>query len=93
MENKIRKNLNINNKRTCVSLEDSIWGYLEDIAAAEKTSIAIICSSIAGHSSEGALTSNIRVFALNYYRFLNEMRADPSAHSLAYEKALNSNFS
>jgi predicted DNA-binding ribbon-helix-helix protein len=65
----VSRNIVVNGRRTSVRLEPAMWEALRDIAAAERSTINGIVSTIAGsRMSEGSLTSAIRVFAMAYFR-------------------------
>ncbi len=71
-----RRNININGKRTCISLEESLWHFLEEAAEKENMTISALCSKVAERTSNSSLTSNIRVFLLAYYKVLSLQKQD-----------------
>lgn len=53
---------------TSVSLEDSFWDALSDIAAARKLSVAGLVDEIDMSRRDQGLSSAIRLYVLEYYR-------------------------
>ncbi len=54
-------------RRTSISLEDSFWIALKEIAASRKTTMAALIAEI-NAGRRGNLSSAIREFVLNTYR-------------------------
>lgn len=62
-----RYNINIDGKRTSVTLEPKTWEVLKDICRYEKMTIHEICSLIASRKDGKAnMSSAIRVFLISY---------------------------
>lgn len=81
MENQVRKSavakrsIVIRGHKTSVSLEDAFWSSLHEIADGETTSVNKLIEQIDGGRAGINLSSEIRVFVLNYFRVTPETHA------------------
>ena len=57
-----------NGSKTSVSLENKFWDALQEIARREKLTTSALVERIAGNSESDNLSSEIRVFVLDYFR-------------------------
>ena len=68
----IKRSIMIAGHKTSVSLEDSFWKALKEIAKARRQSVPELIGSIDSERQMGNYTGNlslaIRVFVLDYYR-------------------------
>ncbi len=67
----IKRSITIKGHSTSISLENSFWDGLNEIAKVRKTSIASLVAEIDKNRSskqEYGLSSAVRVFILNYFR-------------------------
>lgn len=72
-----KRSLALRGHRTSVSLEDEFWQALCDIAAKKNLSINNLVAEIdEKRGMTTGLASAIRVFILNYYRILDDDRAN-----------------
>jgi predicted DNA-binding ribbon-helix-helix protein len=71
----IKRSIVIAGRKTSVSLEDAFWGGLKQIAQGRKMTLSDIVGYIDGHRPCGNLSSNIRLFVLEYTRAQREVAA------------------
>ena len=64
----IKRSIVIAGHKTSVSIEDAFWTALKEIALVRRQSLAELIGSIDGARRGGNLSSEIRVFVLDYYR-------------------------
>ncbi len=62
------RNIRVDGRRTSVRLEDAEWDALAEICAAERLTLKQVCSEVDRKRPQGAFTSGLRVFMLNYFR-------------------------
>lgn len=62
-----RRSVVLNGRKTSVSLEDDFWEALKEIAKYMGCSISDLISTISASRPSGNLSSEIRVFVLQYY--------------------------
>ena len=68
MEDRVRKrSLTLSGHRTSVSLEDTFWDALNDIASERGMSITALVSEVEARGVT-ALSQSLRAYALNWYR-------------------------
>ena len=60
--------------KTSVSLEDTFWRSLKEIAAYQHVTLSALLASIDTDRHHGNLSSAIRLFVLNFYRDQLEVR-------------------
>ena len=63
----IRHSIKVNGQQTSVSLEDSFWDALREVADKERTSLAKLVGQIAYGRTTINPSSAIRVFLLNHF--------------------------
>ena len=64
-----KRSLTVAGHRTSVSLEETFWTALAEIAAAQGSSIAALVATIDRGRAEGSnLSAAIRVYVLDWYR-------------------------
>jgi predicted DNA-binding ribbon-helix-helix protein len=64
----VKRSIVIAGQRTSVSLEDAFWRGLKEIAANHDTSVQSIVSAVRGGRGACNLSSELRLFILEYYR-------------------------
>jgi predicted DNA-binding ribbon-helix-helix protein len=64
----VKRSIVIAGHRTSISLEDSFWKALKDIAKARGETMSDIVAAIDDTRRGGNLSSAIRVFVLDHYR-------------------------
>jgi predicted DNA-binding ribbon-helix-helix protein len=74
----IKRSIVIAGRRTSVSIEDAFWGGLKQIARGRNMTLSDIVGYIDGHRPCGNLSSNIRLFVLEYVRAQRETIARDS---------------
>ena len=60
--------------KTSVSLEDAFWSAFKEIAATRKIPLSNLVSTIDKERKHGNLSSAIRLFVLDHYRRLAELK-------------------
>jgi len=73
----VKRSVVIRGRRTSVSLEDAFWGSLREIADRETTSVSNLVEKIDRGSTGVNLSSEIRVYVLNYFRALETPTLEP----------------
>ena len=69
MEDRVRKrSLTLSGHRTSISLEDTFWDALNDIASERGMSITALVSEVDEARGVTALSQSLRAYALNWYR-------------------------
>jgi predicted DNA-binding ribbon-helix-helix protein len=69
MDSTIKKrSIIIDSKQTSISLEDSFWSALREIARERTTTVSKLISTLDSSRDRGNLSSAIRVFVLDHYR-------------------------
>jgi predicted DNA-binding ribbon-helix-helix protein len=63
-----KRSIVIDGRKTSISLEDSFWSSLQNIARERATTIPKLISALDATRNENNLSSAIRVFVLNHYR-------------------------
>jgi predicted DNA-binding ribbon-helix-helix protein len=63
-----KRSIVIGSHKTSVSLEDSFWTSLREIARERATTVAELITTLDATRKGGNLSSNIRVFLLDHYR-------------------------
>ena len=64
----IKRSVAIAGHKTSVTLEDSFWEALRDIAAAESRTLSQVLGEIDGGRQSANLSSHVRLFVLEHYR-------------------------
>ena len=73
-----KRSVVIRRKRTSISLEDSFWNSLHDIAQTENLTIGEFIDTIPRDIIAPSLSSGVRIAVLEYYQHLSRMRETPS---------------
>ena len=63
----VKRSIIINGHKTSVSLEDAFWQAVKEIALLRGTTLSNIISSIDAGRESRNLSSNIRLFVLDFY--------------------------
>ena len=66
----VKRSVVIAGQKTSVSLEDSFWIALKEVARAQEMPLCELITGIDAQRSEGNLSSAIRLFVLNHFREL-----------------------
>jgi predicted DNA-binding ribbon-helix-helix protein len=64
----VKRSIVIAGHRTSISLEDSFWKALKEIAATRDETLSDLVAAIDDRRRGGNLSSAIRVFVLDHYR-------------------------
>jgi predicted DNA-binding ribbon-helix-helix protein len=64
----VKYSINIEGRRTSISLEPSFWASAHFVAAEEKIPFGTLCAQIDERRSEGNLSSAIRVYVVDCFR-------------------------
>jgi predicted DNA-binding ribbon-helix-helix protein len=75
----VSRNVTISGHRTSIRLQREMWDALEEICRRERVTLHQLCSRIAAGKSSRSLTSEVRVFAVSYFR----AAADDEGHRRA----------
>ena len=70
----LKRSIVIAGHKTSVSLEDAFWSALKEIAATRKIPLSDLVSTIDNERKHGNLSSAIRLFVLDHYRRLAELK-------------------
>ena len=70
----VKRSVTIAGHKTSVSLEDAFWNALKEIAATRKIPLPDLVSTINKERKHGNLSSAIRLFVLDHYRRLAELK-------------------
>jgi predicted DNA-binding ribbon-helix-helix protein len=68
-----KRTICLNERVTCVSLEDAFWDALKEIAAAQERPLSQLIAKIDSKRQHANLSSAIRLFVLNQYRLATEI--------------------
>jgi predicted DNA-binding ribbon-helix-helix protein len=63
----LKRNVRLDERMTCISLEDAFWDALKEIAAAQQRSVFDLIAEINSERQQANLSSEIRLFVLNQY--------------------------
>jgi predicted DNA-binding ribbon-helix-helix protein len=63
----LKRNVRLNERMTCISLEDAFWDALKEIAAAQQRPVFDLIAKIDSKRQHANLSSEIRLFVLNHY--------------------------
>ena len=64
----ISRNVTIHGHRTSLRLQHEMWDALDEICRRESLTLHDLCSRIADGRKDRSLTSEVRVFAIGYFR-------------------------
>ena len=73
----LRKSVFIDGRKTSISLEDAFWKAMKEIAANQQITLQDLVTQIDSdrrHEKHLNLSSVIRLFVLDYYQHLTELR-------------------
>jgi predicted DNA-binding ribbon-helix-helix protein len=82
----VSRNVTISGHRTSIRLQREMWDALEEICRRERITLHQLCTRIAEIKSGRSLTSEVRVFAVGYFR----AAADDEGHRRAGHGMLDS---
>jgi predicted DNA-binding ribbon-helix-helix protein len=77
-----KRSIVIDRHKTSISLEDSFWSSLRQIARERVTTVSELIRTLDASRNGGNLSSNIRVFVLDHYRNNVARRALPERERL-----------
>ena len=72
----LKRNVRLNERMTCISLEDAFWDALKEIAAAQQRPVFDLIVGIDSKRQQANLSSEIRLFVLNHYLSATETRTN-----------------
>jgi predicted DNA-binding ribbon-helix-helix protein len=75
----VKRSIIIDGHKTSVSLEDAFWQAVKEIALLRGTTLANIVSSIDAGRESRNLSSNIRLFVLDFYH--SQLNKEPTART------------
>jgi predicted DNA-binding ribbon-helix-helix protein len=64
----VKRSIHLDGRKTSVTLEDGFWTARKEIAGAQETSASQLVLKIDGARESNNLSSEIRLFVLDYYR-------------------------
>lgn len=64
----VKRSIVINGHKTSVSLEDSFWTELKNIAHTQRVTLSVLVNTIDGTRKHSNLSSAIRLFVLHHFR-------------------------
>ena len=70
----LKRSIVIAGNKTSVHLEDAFWSAFKEIAATRKIRLSDLVSTIDNERKHGNLSSAIRLFVLDHYRHLAELK-------------------
>ena len=62
-----KRNISLNGRASCVSLEDEFWEAVKEIAATQQRPVSDLITEIDGKRQHANLSSEIRLFVLKHY--------------------------
>ena len=68
----LKRSVEIDDRKTSISLEDAFWTALQEIAALQNVRPSELIATINRHRDHANLSSTIRLYVLNHYRQLAE---------------------
>ncbi|MFV0298913.1 MAG: ribbon-helix-helix domain-containing protein [Hyphomicrobiaceae bacterium] len=74
MARPVKRSFTIGGHRTSISLETQFWEALREIARVENTSLSRLVQRIDEQRGASGLSSAVRIWILNYFRFPNADR-------------------
>jgi predicted DNA-binding ribbon-helix-helix protein len=72
----VKRSVKVGQRKSSMTLEDAFWTALEEIAAAQGTTIDQLIATIDSERQHPSLSSATRLFVLDYYRLAS---SDPRA--------------
>ena len=70
----LKRNVRLNERMTCISLEDAFWDVLNELAAAQQRPVFDLLAEINNKRRSTNLSSEIRLFVLNHYLLATEAK-------------------
>ena len=70
----VKRSIVIGGHKTSVSLEDAFWIALRNIATNNEVTVSTLVTEIDNERQHGNLSSAIRLFVLDYYRRMGELK-------------------
>ena len=70
----LKRSIKIAGHKTSLTLEDAFWSAFKEIAATRKIPLSDLVSTIDNERKHGNLSSAIRLFVLDHYRRLAELK-------------------
>ena len=70
----IKRSINLAGHDTSVTLEGEFWNALQDIARSKRVSIPVLIDQIDKDRSGSNLSSSVRLFVLEYFKALSQLR-------------------
>jgi predicted DNA-binding ribbon-helix-helix protein len=64
----VKHSVNLNGRKTSVSVEDAFWEGLKEVAGKRLMTVADLIANIDATRQQPNLSSAVRVFVLEYYR-------------------------
>jgi len=80
-----KRSIVIGGHKTSISLEDSFWSCLKEIANARTMNLSELVGLLDSERQNGNLSSAIRVFVLDHYRTMADTHSQQPRRSGAYE--------
>jgi predicted DNA-binding ribbon-helix-helix protein len=74
----VKRSIVIGGHKTSVSLEDTFWNCLKEIAGERNATLSHLVATIDTERERGNLSSAIRLFVLGFYRNQMEEQMDPA---------------
>jgi predicted DNA-binding ribbon-helix-helix protein len=74
----VKRSIVIGGHKTSVSLEDTFWNCLKEIAGERNATLSHLVATIDTERERGNLSSAIRLFVLGFYRNQMEEQMDPT---------------
>ena len=72
----VKRSIVIGGHKTSVSLEESFWNALKEIAASKRVTLSDLVTPINNERQYGNLSSAIRLFVLDHYRRMAELKRE-----------------
>ena len=85
----LKRSIVLAGHKTSVSLEETFWLALKDIAASRKMTLSDLVGSIDTKRKHGNLSSAIRMFVLNHYQARSTGLEHPPLGRAEIERAAN----
>jgi predicted DNA-binding ribbon-helix-helix protein len=76
----MKRSIMIAGHKTSVSLEESFWKALKEIALNRKMTLSALVASIDGQRVHGNLSSCLRLFVLDFYQPSGRKVSHPETH-------------
>jgi predicted DNA-binding ribbon-helix-helix protein len=70
----VKRSLVIAGRKKSISLEEVVWRSLKEIAARLDLTLLALLTNIASTKNQGSLSTAIRLFVLNFYRYQLELQ-------------------